>query len=90
MSDLIEIMEKFLFASIILLFVVTGLIVFIKDVITASKNPDFKKQGNKYYVEPSNSWHRMTTDYHNSSTYDSSSSCDSSSFDSGTYCGGGD
>ncbi|MEM1393939.1 MAG: hypothetical protein AAF757_02190 [Cyanobacteria bacterium P01_D01_bin.116] len=83
-------MEKFVFGSIILLFVVTGLIFFIKDVITAAKNHDFKAQDNRYYVKPSNWWHGMTTDYQNSSTYDSSSSCDSSSFDSGTYCGGGD
>jgi len=90
MSDSIEVMERFVFASIILLFVVTGLIVFIKDVITAAKNPYFEKQGNKYYVKPSNSWHGMARDYHNNSNYDSSSSCDSGSFDSGGDCGGGD
>ena len=83
-------MEKFVFGSIILLFVVTGLIFFIKDVITAAKNPDFKAHGNRYYVKPSNWWHGMTTDYQNSSTYGSSSSCDSGSFDSGADCGGGD
>ena len=82
-------MEKFVFASTILLFVITGLIFFIKDVITATKNPNFEKQGNKYYVKPSNSWHGMTG-YHNSNSYDSSSSCDSGSFDIGCDCGGTD
>ena len=82
-------MEKMIFASIILLFVATGLIVFIKDAITAAKNPSLNNLGNKYYVETSNWWHGMA-DYHNSSTYDSTSSCDSGSFDSGGDCGRGD
>lgn len=81
-------MEKLIFGSIVLLFVATGLIFFIKDVITAANNPSFKKQGNKYYIQPTNSWHGMA-DYHNNSSYDSNSSCDTGSFDIGGDCSGG-
>ncbi|MBV6624016.1 MAG: hypothetical protein KI793_13945 [Rivularia sp. (in: Bacteria)] len=81
-------MEKIIFGSIILLFVATGLIIFIKDIITAAKNPAFKAQGNKYYVQPTNWWHGMANYHTNSNSYDSSVSCDSGSFDIGGDCGG--
>ena len=82
-------MEKFVFGSIILLFVLAGLIIFIKDVITAAKNPSFGKQGSKYSVQSNNPWYGIPRDYRTHSTYDSSSSCDSDSFDAGGDCGGG-
>ncbi|MGB6296087.1 MAG: hypothetical protein WBF90_07855 [Rivularia sp. (in: cyanobacteria)] len=82
-------MEQPIFGLIILLFVLAGLMIFIKDVITAAKNPSFKEQGNKYYIQPTNWWHGMA-DYHNNNSYDSSSSCDSGSFDIGGDCGGGE
>lgn len=81
-------MEKLIFSLIILLFVVAGLITFIKDTITAAKNPS-GKQGSKYYVQD-NSWTCGDTgNYHNSSNY-FNSSCDSGSFDGGGDCSGGD
>ena len=83
-------MEKLIFGSIILLFVFAGLTIFIKDVITAAKNPSFGKQGSKYYVQNNNPWYGIPRNYHSDSTYDSSSSCDSDSFDGGGDCGGGD
>ena len=52
-------MEKLIFGSVVLLLVVAGLIIFIKDIITAAKNPSFKEQGNKYYIQPTNWWHGM-------------------------------
>ncbi|MCJ8281514.1 MAG: hypothetical protein MJK14_17040 [Rivularia sp. ALOHA_DT_140] len=82
-------MEKLIIGSIILLFVFTGLIFFLKDIITAVKNPSFKKQGNKYYIQPTNWWHGMAN-YQNNNIYDSSSSCDSGSFDIGGDRGGGE
>ncbi|MDY6902552.1 MAG: hypothetical protein SWZ49_31455 [Cyanobacteriota bacterium] len=82
-------MEKLIFGSIVLLFVATGLILFIKDIITAATNPYFKEQGNRYYIQPTN-WSHGIADYHNNNSYDSSSSCDTGSFDIGGDCSGGD
>ncbi|MGB3757619.1 MAG: hypothetical protein WBA07_14775 [Rivularia sp. (in: cyanobacteria)] len=82
-------MEKLIFGLIILLFVAVGLIIFIKDVITAAKNPSEGVQGSKYFVQNSNPWYGIPGNYHSNSTYDSSSSCESGSFDAGGDCGGG-
>lgn len=80
-------MEQIIFSSIILLFVVAGLVTFIKDAITAAKNP--LKKHSKYYIQGNHLWYGMETNHHSSGNYDATASCDSGSFDIGGDCGVG-
>ena len=84
-------MEKLTIDLIILLFVVAGLITFIKDAITIAKNPSPKAHHSGYH--PQNGvgcYNGDTGNYYSSGSYDSSVSCDSGSFDiGGGDCGGG-
>ncbi|MEM1395209.1 MAG: hypothetical protein AAGG00_18340 [Cyanobacteria bacterium P01_H01_bin.150] len=94
MSNLMEALDKIsrieilITDLIIFLIPIIGLIIFIRSIITAAKNPN-RKQKNKYYTQDNISSYIDTGNYH-SDNYDSSSSCDSGSFDGGGDCGGAD
>ncbi|MBV6624019.1 MAG: hypothetical protein KI793_13960 [Rivularia sp. (in: Bacteria)] len=71
---------------VIFLLAIAGFINLIKGIIATPKNSN-RKHGSKYSTQDNFSFYVDTTNYHNSTNYDSNSSCDGS-FDAGGDCGG--
>ncbi len=78
-------MEKLIIDFVIFLFLVAGLITFIKDAIIAVKNYSLKKQNSEYYAQNGiYSYDGDTGNYYNIGNYDSSVNCDIGGGDCGT------